>query len=225
MRRKMLLPLIFGLIGTAILCSLGTWQLNRLTWKTEVLATIDAKILSEPIDIPLDINETDDQFLPVEATGIIGPEEITLLASVQKIGPGFRVVSAFALEDGRRIMLDRGFVAISAKDAIRPQIEAKITGNLHWPDEMSSSTPVPDIEAGIWFGRDIPAMAKTLKTEPILLVQRTSSEESLVTTPFPVDSAGIPNNHLEYVVTWFGLAIVWFGMTAFLLWRIRQRSV
>lgn len=225
MRRNMLLPLIFGLLGTAILCALGTWQLKRLTWKTEVLAAIDAKILSEAVDIPLSPTEEKDQFLPVTVSGMIGPEELTFLASVQKIGPGYRIVSAFALEDGRRVMLDRGFVAISAKDASRPAVHAKITGNLHWPDEISDSTPPPDLKANIWFGRDIPEMAKVLKTEPVLLVQRSSSEENLVTTPFPVDSAGIPNKHLEYVVTWFGLAIVWFGMTAFLLWRIRQRSV
>ncbi|AML50274.1 SURF1 family protein [Falsihalocynthiibacter arcticus] len=225
MRRKMLIPLIFGLIGTAILCALGTWQLQRLTWKTEVLTAIDAKILSEPVDIPLNANEATDQFLPVQAKGVIGPQEITILASVQKIGPGYRVIAPLEMADGRRVLLDRGFVAISAKNAPRPAVEAEIVGNLLWPDEISNATPQPDLKAGIWFGRDIPAMAEALNTEPVMLVQRTSTEPNLVTTPFPVDSAGIPNKHLEYVVTWFGLALVWFGMTAFLLWRIRQRTV
>ncbi|MEH6834689.1 MULTISPECIES: SURF1 family protein [Falsihalocynthiibacter] len=225
MRRKMLIPLIFGLIGTAILCALGTWQLQRLTWKTEVLAAIDTKILSEPVDIPLNPTEATDQFLPVQAKGVIGPQEITILASVQKIGPGYRVIAPLEMADGRRVLLDRGFVAISAKNAPRPAVEAEIVGNLLWPDEISNATPPPDLNAGIWFGRDIPAMAEALNTEPVMLVQRTSTEPNLVTTSFPVDSAGIPNKHLEYVVTWFGLALVWFGMTAFLLWRIRQRTV
>ena len=225
MRRKMILPLIFGLIGTAILCALGMWQLQRLAWKSEVLAAIDAKILADPVEIPVGANEKNDQFLPVFAEGNIGPEEITILASVQKIGPGYRVISALQMDDGRRVLLDRGFVSISAKTAPRPMVHAKITGNLLWPDEISPSTPEPDQNAAIWFARDIPAMAQALKTEPVMIVQRKSSEENLVTTPFPVDSAGIPNKHLEYVVTWFGLAIVWFGMTAFFLWRIRQRTV
>ncbi|WP_380058649.1 SURF1 family protein [Falsihalocynthiibacter sp. SS001] len=225
MRRNMLLPLIFGLLGTAILCSLGTWQLKRMAWKTEVLAAIDAKILAEPVPIPLSVSQDEDQFLPVRATGSIGPEEITILASVQKVGPGYRVIAPFEMTDGRRILLDRGFVAIPAKDAPRPKVEATITGNLLWPDELNSSTPSPDTEAGVWFARDIPALAEALNTEPILMVQRETTEENLVTTPFPVDSSGIPNKHLEYVVTWFGLAIVWLGMTAFFLWRIRHRSV
>jgi surfeit locus 1 family protein len=225
MRRKMILPLVFGLVGTAILCALGTWQLQRLTWKSTVLEAIDAKILAGPVAIPAQPTQANDQFLPVQATGHIGPEEITILASVQKIGPGYRIIAPFTLEGGRRILLDRGFVAIPAKTAERPRVEAMITGNLHWPDEISSATPVPDLAAGIWFGRDIPAMAAALNTEPVLLVQRNSTEENLVTTPFPVNSAGIPNKHLEYVVTWFGLAIVWFGMTVFFLWRIRQRTV
>lgn len=225
MRRKMILPLVFGLIGTAILCALGTWQLQRLTWKTTVLQAIDAKIQAGPVGIPAAPTQAMDQFLPVQATGVIGPDEITILASVQKIGPGYRIIAPFTLANGRRVLLDRGFVAIPAKSAPRPPLEATITGNLHWPDEISSATPPPDLGAGIWFARDIPAMAAALKTEPVLLVQRNSSEENLVTTPFPVSSAGIPNKHLEYVVTWFGLAIVWLGMTVFFLWRIRQRTV
>ncbi|MCV6825250.1 MULTISPECIES: SURF1 family protein [Halocynthiibacter] len=225
MNRKYILPLIFGIVGTLILCSLGFWQLDRLDEKTEELAKIDATILADPVSVPEVPNEDRDQYLPVKAAGTVGPREITVLASVQKIGAGYRIISEFTLENGRRILLDRGFVAIPAKDAPRPVVAAEITGNLLWPDEMQSSTPPPDLDAGVWFGRDIPAMAKALDTEPVLLVQRSSTEPNLVTTPFPVDSSGIPNRHLEYVLTWFGLAIVWFGMTAFFLWRIRQRTV
>lgn len=225
MNRKYILPLIFGIVGTLILCSLGFWQLDRLDEKTEELAKIDATILADPVSVPEVPNENRDQYLPVKAAGTVGPREITVLASVQKIGAGYRIISEFTLENGRRILLDRGFVAIPAKDAPRPVVKAEITGNLLWPDEMQSSTPPPDLDAGVWFGRDIPAMAEALDTEPVLLVQRSSTEPNLVTTPFPVDSSGIPNRHLEYVLTWFGLAIVWFGMTAFFLWRIRQRTV
>jgi len=58
-----------------------------------------------------------------------------------------------------------------------------------------------------------------------LLVLRNATPPTPQIVPLPVSRAGIPNDHLSYAVTWFSLAIIWFGMTAFLLWRIRQRTV
>ena len=222
MKKRIITALLFGLVGAGVLIRLGLWQLERLEWKTGMLAQIEARIGSEPVAIPIDPISTRDQFMPVRMAGVILPDEIHVLSSVQKIGAGYRIISAFQMEDGRRVMLDRGFVAISAKDARRPAVAAEIIGNLHWPDEINSATPAPDVKRAIWFARDIAAMAQTLGTEPVLVVQRNSSEAELVTSPFPVTSSGIPNRHLEYVVTWFGLALVWLGMTAYLIWRIRR---
>lgn len=224
LKKSIITALLFGLIGAGILSALGFWQLDRMQWKAGMLVQIEARIGSVPVAIPTQPNQARDQFLPVEVAGKILPEEIHILASVQKIGPGYRIISAFEMQDGRRVMLDRGFVAIPAKDAPRPQTEAKIIGNLHWPDEINSSTPKPDAKRAIWFARDIPAMAQALNTEPVLVVQRLSTETALVTSPFAVTSGGIPNRHLEYVVTWFGLALVWLGMTAYLIWRIRRNE-
>ncbi len=222
--KKYIAPIVFGVVGAAILFALGLWQFQRLQWKTGVLAQIDAKISSAPVALPAAPRQDTDQFLPVKISGIITTDEINILASVKKIGPGYRIISAFVTDDGRRIMLDRGFVATTAKNAPRPEIRATIIGNLHWPDEKGSSIPDPEIKKNIWFARDIPAMAAVLNTEPVLVVQRQSSEESLVTTPFPVDSSSIPNRHLEYVVTWWGLALAWIGMSAYLIVRIRRKT-
>jgi len=224
LNKRMIVPLLFGLLGAGILVRLGLWQLERLQWKTEMLAQIDAKIAASPVAVRDSPNKTEHQFLPVKAGGVITTDEIHVLASVQKIGAGYRIIAAFETNGGRRLLLDRGFVAIAAKDSPRPAVSAEITGNLHWPDEMNSATPPPDQSRNIWFARDIAAMAAHLNTEPVLLVQRHSSEVALVTTPFPVTSSGIPNRHLEYVITWFGLALVWLGMTAYLIWRIRRRT-
>ena len=68
-------------------------------------------------------------------------------------------------------------------------------------------------------------VAEALGTEPILIIAHRMSGSDPRATPMPVTSAGIPNNHLGYAVQWFGLALVWAGMTAFLIWRIYARSV
>jgi surfeit locus 1 family protein len=223
MMRKYFGAVLMGLAGGAILVSLGVWQLQRHIWKAGVLARIDAKITSAAVALPPAPTEARDQFLPVRIAGEITGPEINILASVKKIGPGYRIISVFVTDDGRRILLDRGFVAITAKDAPRPPTRAVIIGNLHWPDEKGSAIPDPDIGKNIWFARDIPAMAAHLKTEPVLVVQRESDGVAPVTTPFPVDSSSIPNRHLEYVVTWWSLALAWIGMSAYLILRIRRK--
>ncbi len=221
---KLLAPLLIGLIGGGILISLGVWQLQRMAWKQGMLEAIEARIHDVPVALPASPDPEAHQYLPVRLSGTIGEPDLEVLASVRGVGPGYRVIAPFELDDGRRILLDRGFVALSAKDAPRPPVHATITGNLHWPDERDASTPVTDMERGIWFARDIEAMARVLDTEPVLVVLRESDEAVHRATPYPVSTADIPNRHLEYVVTWFGLALVWFGMTGYWIWRIRRKT-
>ena len=84
----------------------------------------------------------------------------------------------------------------------------------------SNSNP-PDLAKNIWIARDLPAMAAELGTEAVLIVAA-ETDPADGPDPLPV-TVNIPNNHLEYAVTWFGLAVVWAGMTLWLLWRIKRR--
>lgn len=223
MTPRLILPLLFGIAGTVVLLWLGTWQMQRLEWKEAILRDIDARIAAAPVALPPAPREDRDRFLPVIATGRIGPDEILVQSSMKLVGPGFRVIAPFET-DGRRILLDRGFIRLSDRDKIRPAVTAAITGNLHWPDEVDSFTPDPDPVAGLWFARDIATMAAALGTEPVLLVSRISDESPVAVTPLPVDTAVIPNNHLQYAITWFLLAAVWIVMTGYLLVSLRNRK-
>ena len=226
MTRRMIFPLLLGVAGAAVLIWLGLWQLQRLEWKEGVLAEIDARMIADPVPLPASPDPVVDRFLPVTATGTITGEEIHVLVSMKQFGPAYRIVSAFETEDGRRILLDRGIVRDAEKTDPRPPVAGvTVTGNLHWPDEIDGYTPEPDYLENIWFARDVPMMAATLGTEPVMLILRETSEPAPAVLPLPMDSSGIPNDHLEYAITWFGLAAVWVGMTVFLLWRIRQRTV
>lgn len=222
MNRRYLLPLLFGLIGTAILLSLGVWQVQRMQWKVAVIADIDARIAAAPVALPAAPDPEADRFLPVEVKGRFGTKFIDVLTSRKEIGAGYRVVQAFVTDTGRRIMVDRGFLPQDMRGLPREATDAEITGNLHWPDEVDSFTPAPDPKSGLWFARDVTAMAAALETEPVLLVARSPTGDGI--DPLPVDSAGIPNDHLGYAITWFSLAIGWVGMTLLFLWRIRRRT-
>jgi surfeit locus 1 family protein len=96
-------------------------------------------------------------------------------------------------------------------------------GNLNWPDDVTPATPPYDAARQIWYGRDVAGIAALLGTEPLLVIARSDTGDGVLARP--VTTAGFRNDHLEYAVTWFGLAAVWLGMTGFLLWRIRTRSV
>jgi surfeit locus 1 family protein len=74
-------------------------------------------------------------------------------------------------------------------------------------------TPDRTTGAAIWFARDVGAMAERLGTEPVMVVAREVEGRELGTTPVPVDTSGVPNDHYEYAVTWFGLAAVWAVMS------------
>nr|WP_299351426.1 SURF1 family protein [uncultured Shimia sp.] len=220
--KRLILPLVFGIIGTAILASLGNWQVRRMAEKEAYLADIDARLGDVAVTIPETLDPVADRFLAARAEGRFTPDELHFLVSTKGLGAGYRIVSAFETETGRRIMVDRGFVGTPNKDASRYIGPATVTGNLHWPDERDSYTPENDVAGNIWFARDVPVMAEALQTEPILLIVREMSENDPIVTPLPLDSSGIPNDHLEYVVTWYGLAIVWGTMTLYYLRRQRK---
>jgi len=223
--RRYLFPLILGLAGCAILLSLGTWQLRRLAWKQEILAQIEARIGDTPVDLAEIVapDPVADRYRPVRLAGQTG-DDLLVLSGRKDEGPGYEVITAFTLPDGRRILLDRGFIPEAAQKALRPPIALTVTGNLLWPNETDSYTPPPDPAARLWFARDVTSMSEFLKTEPILVVARSAQGQEPTIVPVPVDTAGIPNDHLNYAITWFSLAAVWAGMTVYLLWRIRQRT-
>lgn len=207
-----------------MLVSLGIWQLQRLAWKEGVLAEIEARIVDAPVVLPDTLSVEADRYLPVRVSGRTLEREIDVLVSTKEQGAGFRVISAFETEEGRVIMVDEGYVRQTEKDAARPSVEMTVTGNVHWPDEIDGFTPEPDLGAEIWFARDVPAMAAFLETEPVLVIARTVTGTDARATPLPVSTQGIPNSHLGYAIQWFGLALVWAGMTAFFVWRMQRRT-
>ncbi len=222
--RRYLFPIISGLLGCAILISLGTWQLKRLAWKEEMLAEIQSRIDSPPqSELPATYSP-DLKYAPIAVTGRTTGEEILILSGTHDLGGGYQVVSAFDTSDGRRILIDRGFIPQDDRNNPRPPVDLRIIGNLHWPEEKNSSTPEPNLTEGIWFARDVPQMAEALKTEPMLIVAAGVEGDSQGIQPLPIAITGIPNNHLEYAATWFMLAVIWAGMTVGLIWRIRQRK-
>lgn len=222
MLRRMIFPILMGIVGCAILLGLGVWQLQRMEWKAALLAGIDARIADAPVALPAS-PLPEDKYLPVAVTGSFTGRFIEVLSGQKGTSPGVRIIEAFRTDDGRQVMVDRGFLAETDRTLPRPPHAQEVTGNLHWPQDADSFTPPPDPRTGLWFARDVAAMAAKLGTEPVLIVARGPTGDGIA--PMPVDSSAIPNDHWGYAITWFSLAAVWAVMTGYLLWRIRQRTI
>ena len=213
-RNGMLLPILFGVVGTAILIGLGVWQMQRLEWKEGLIDRIEARMAQAPVAVPDNPAKADHHLLRVAVSGRTGPDEIHVITSIKRLGPGFRVIMPVDM-DGRRVMVDLGFVPEAEKDTDRgaPR-DLAVTGFVYWPEEVDSFTPEPDQGRGIWFARDVARMADHLSAEAVLIVAQT---HDLGDWPRPrPPGVDAPNRHLEYALTWFGLAFVWASMT--LVW-------
>ncbi len=221
---RFIAPLLIGLIGAAILVALGTWQIQRLTWKSAILDEIDTVIAGEPQILPRVISPSEQRYLPVTLDGTLDSGALYVLVSVKRRGPGWRVISPFTTTDGRRVLLDRGFIPTEAKSAALASGPAHVLGNMHWPDDRNSSTPENDVANNTWFARDIQQMSEALDTEPLLIITREMSPADKGMTPLPVDSSGVANDHLQYAVTWFSLAGIWILMTGVWIRRLMHKG-
>ncbi len=222
MDRRFWLSVIIAVLGLVILLKLGFWQLSRIPEKETEIQKIEAFFEQEPIELPMVPDSESQEYLPVVVRGEILDGEINVLVSTRSQGAGFRIIAPFRLEDGRDVLLDRGFIRSEDKDKKRNLGAGEVIGNLHWPDERGPSIPDDDIALNEWYARDVGKMAKHLGTEPILIVAKTTTSDQIL--PLPVSSDNIPNNHLAYAIQWFLFAGIWFGMTSVLLWRIRSAN-
>ena len=174
--------------------------------------------------LPAEPSESVHKYLSVEISGQFSQESIRVLASKKRYGAGYRIIHVFRT-NGRRLLVDLGFVGLETDYDIDLISDISLVGNLHWPDEVDNFTPEPDLEYNIWFARDVERVASALQTEPILIILKDSTLKDKNIKPMPIDTTHIPNDHLQYAITWFSLAIIWALMSCLFVWTTRQKAV
>ncbi|MDG1459672.1 MAG: SURF1 family protein [Pseudoprimorskyibacter sp.] len=216
-------PVMIGLVGVTVLVWLGTWQLQRLQWKQGILLDIAETIAAPPRALPRSPDPQVHRYQPVELTGDISDASLHVLVSVKLRGAGWRIISRFDVstpEGPRSVLLDRGYLETADKNSAKAATGVTVQGNLHWPDDRNSATPENNSDSDIWYARDIAQMATVLGTEPLLVILRRRTPADKMLTPLPLDPKGIPNDHLQYAVTWYSLAAVWLVMTGVWIRRL-----
>jgi surfeit locus 1 family protein len=226
MKRGVAAAIVFGIAGVCVLVALGVWQLQRLTWKEAKIAELEQRMEAAPVAIPASPDRARDEFLRVRITGQVGAEAAHMLTSLKPYGPGYRVIVPVAEAvngvGGRVVMTDLGYIPQAQKDrdfGVGQTVE--VIGALYWPDETDGFTPKPDRTANIWFARDLDLMADALDAAPLMVV---AEAHDLGEWPKARRlGINIPNDHLQYALTWFTLALVWGVMSAMLVRRERRR--
>ncbi|MGZ9811345.1 SURF1 family protein [Pseudoroseicyclus sp. H15] len=213
--RRIAIPLLFGIAGFAVLVALGVWQLQRMEWKTALLAEIGAQIAAAPTPLPAP-GETMAEFAPVEVTGEITGPALRFIYS----GSEEDIVAAVETDDGRRVMVDLGLAEarpLSSAAPPLPEGPVTITGNIATP--AGKGGPLRLDQSNAWSARQMDGLAEALEAEPLFIVARAAEPPLPGLTPLPVTTENIPNNHFGYAIQWFGMALVWAGMTIYLLRR------
>ena len=203
--------------GLLILLWLGSWQLQRLAWKENLISEIVTRLASGPRDMPMSPSSENHNYFMINIDGQIQSNSIHVLTSTKKIGPGFRVISPATLKDGRSILIDRGIISEKDKNSSLGLGGNSITGYLLWPNETDYFTPEPNLEKNIWFARDLEKMANFLRTEKVLLVATKLQQAPNFNVQDPTIS--IPNNHFQYAITWFLMGGLWLAMSVYFFFK------
>ena len=210
-------PTLFTLAGLVLLLGLGTWQVERLAWKNGLIAERQAAIAAPAVPLPRTLDEARAlEFHRVRAVGrLLDERELYLHATDADGDAGYHVVTPLALVRGGIVLVDRGFVPVRLK---APDTRAagnsdgiiEVGGLLRLPPGGKASWFVPENQPGRneWFTLDPQAMAQAARVADALPFYIDADA-----TPnhggFPVGGQtplDLPNNHLQYAITWYALA-------------------
>lgn len=224
---------IAALVGVALLVGLGLWQLQRLEWKEGLIAQIEARTETEPLTLERAISlagEGEDlSYTPVRVEGRFHHDRERYLYALSLDGePGWHVTTPLETVRGNVVLVDRGFVPESLRDPAtraRGQIQevVEVTGLVRTPEEPSLFVPDNDPDKNQWFTRDLAAMSRsmfpgaTVQVAPFFL----EAKESDVPGGWPKGGQTrltLVNNHLQYALTWFGLAAVLVAVYVAYVW-------
>ncbi|WP_088182031.1 SURF1 family protein [Sphingobium sp. Z007] len=204
---------LIALILFVGLCALGVWQVERLAWKRDLIARVDARIRAAPGPAPLSATKAD-EYRRVTATGTFLHDKAVLVQAATVRGSGYWVLTPLRQRDGAILLINRGFVPPDAKTRYqRPQGVVRVTGLLRLTEPGGGFLRSNDPLADRWYSRDVAAIAAARQLNPVanyfVDAQASPSPDALPIGGLTVVT--FPNNHLQYAITWFILAAMVAG--------------
>lgn len=210
----MLLGLFVGFVA------LGVWQIERLAWKTELIAQVDARVHAAPTPAPgpaqwASITRQNDQYRRVVLKGTYRHDRETLVQAVTEAGGGFWVMTPLADERGFTVLVNRGFVppgrkAPAARADGQTQGPQTVVGLLRITEPKGGFLRANDAAGDLWRSRDVSAIAarRGLGDVAPYFVDADATPNP---GGWPLGGLTVirfPNSHLVYALTWFGMALL-----------------
>ena len=234
------LALVLGGVAFIILIGLGSWQVERLRWKEALVATIDQRIHSEPVSVAQLVKRFaatgDVDYWPVTATGVFDHTKEQHFFARYDSAVGYFVYTPLVLERGETVLVNRGFVPFDLKDPTgRPEGlvkgEVTVTGLARNPLAEKPSFIVPDNDPAknIYYWKDLFLMARQIGLSRGDALVAFFIDVDATPNPGGLPKGGVtiidlPNNHLQYAATWYGLAATLAGVLGVLLVRFYQNK-
>jgi surfeit locus 1 family protein len=228
MAKKLVWPAVATLVGVAFLIGLGTWQMRRLAWKEGLIGAIAERTHAPPVALATvearAAEGGDPEYARVTVDGwFLNDHELYFYAFDESLGPGYHVLTPMKRADGSIVFVNRGFVPLDRKDpatraAGQPSGDVEIVGLVRAPQPPKLFTPDNDPAKNIWYWYDLPAMtAAALAGGDARVVPLIVDAEANPALPGGLPKGGVtrvelPNRHLEYALTWYGLAAALVGV-------------
>ena len=207
-------------LGEILLIGLGVWQVERRTWKLDLIDRVDRRVAAAPAAAPgprawPGIDRDHDEYRHVRVSGHFVNVHPVLVKALTELGGGYWVLALFRTDQGFDVLVNRGFVPEAAAAGTRDgtqrlQAQTSIVGLLRITEPKGAFLRSNDPDQDRWYSRDVAAIGARLGVTD-LAPYFIDADASANGTGEPVGGLTVvsfPNNHLIYAVTWFSLAIM-----------------
>jgi surfeit locus 1 family protein len=223
------------LLFTALV-GLGTWQVERMGWKRDLIARVEARIHADALPAPArvewpDVSAERDAYRRVSATGLLRYDAETLVQAVTELGGGYWVITPLLRDDGSTLLVNRGFVPSDRRDPAdrasgQSNGQTTITGLLRMSEPKGGFLRTNDPSADRWYSRDVAAIAaaRGLSDVAPYFIDADATAKSGTLPVGGLTVIAFHDNHLVYAITWYALAVMVAGAALYVFRDARERS-
>jgi len=216
--RRRAVAAAFAATFFALFVALGVWQVQRLRWKLDLIARVDARVHAAVVDAPSRaqwprVNRADDEYRRVRVEGSFLPARDTLVQATTERGMGYWLLTPLHASDGSIVLVNRGFVPTQWRahpGAAPPAGAVVVSGLLRISEPGGAFLHRNDADADRWYSRDVAAIAakRGLGDVAPYFVDADASANADGDPVGGLTVVSFYNHHLGYALTWFGLALL-----------------
>jgi len=219
---RQLVAAVLALFFFCVFCALGTWQVERRSWKLQLIARVEARVHAPPVAAPgpaqwPTVTAAGAEYRHVAASGRFLNEASTPVQALTELGSGYWILTPLRLDDDSIVIVNRGFLAGDRRPAVGatggPQTTVTVTGLLRMSEPNGGFLRRNEPATDQWYSRDVEAIAKARglgRVAPYFIdADRSAGPTDAAVTPVGgLTVIAFHNNHLLYAITWYTLALM-----------------